>query len=93
MAETTQNNPHQHYIDAVKEAALIDPMPTVRNLAENVGLTPEEVMHYILVQWATSGSEALMSTTPLALRQLQEAAKAGDVEKVQGMVNWLLTGL
>jgi hypothetical protein len=34
-----------------------------------------------------------MSTTPLALRQLKEAADTGDIEKVKGMVSWLLTGL
>ena len=68
-------------------------MPTVQNLAKNTGLEPEEIVHYILAQWAASGSEALMSTTPLALRQLKEAADTGDIEKVKGMASWLLTGL
>ena len=68
-------------------------MPTVQNLAKNTGLEPEEIVHYILAQWAASGSEALMSTTPLALRPLKEAADTGDIEKVKGMASWLLTGL
>ena len=68
-------------------------MPTVQNLAKNTGLEPEEIVHYILVQWAASGSEALMATTPLALRQLKEAADASDIAKVRGMASWLLTGL
>ena len=93
MKETSKPNPHQNYIDAVKDSASTDPMPTVQNLAKNTGLEPEEIVHYILVQWAASGSEALMATTPLALRQLKEAADASDIAKVRGMVNWLLTGL
>ena len=60
--------------------------------ASTAGLTPDEVIHDILVQWATSGSEALMATSPLALRQLKEAADAGDTEKVRGILSWLLSG-
>lgn len=68
-------------------------MPTIRQLAANVGLSPEAIVHYVLVQWATSGSEALMATSPLALRQLREAADAEDLAKVRGIVSWLLSGL
>jgi hypothetical protein len=93
MAENTKPHPDQNYIDAVKASVTIDPMPTIRKLAENTGLKSEEIMHYILVQWATSGSEALMSTTPLALRQLKEAADASDTEQVKGIVRWMLAGL
>ena len=85
-------NPYGNYVQAVHEAAEIDPMPTIRALSKNAGLTPDEVIHYILVQWATSGSEALMATSPLALRQLKEAADAGDTEKVRGILSWLLSG-
>ena len=91
MKETSELNPHQNYIDAVRDSASIDPMPTVQNLAKNTGLDPEEIVHYILVQWAASGS--LMATTPLALRQLKKAADASDIAKVRGMASWLLTGL
>jgi hypothetical protein len=86
------NNPYSKYVEAVQASAEIDPMPTVHALAKNAELTSDEVIHYILVQWATSGSEALMATTPLALRQLKEAADAGDTEKVRGIVSWLMAG-
>lgn len=92
MSEPPFRHPDQNYIDAVKAAATIDPMPTVRQLARNVGLTPDEIIHYALVQWASSGAEALMATTPLALRQLKAAAGSGDIEKVRGIVSWLLAG-
>jgi hypothetical protein len=89
---TDSDHPHRAFIEAVRAAASIDPTPTVRQLARNVGLTPEEIIHYVLVQWATSGSEALMATGPLALRQLQVAAESGDMEKVRGMIAWLMSG-
>lgn len=89
----SSSNPYGKYVEAVQASADIDPMPTVQALAKNAGLTPDEIIHHILVQWATSGSEALMATTPLALRQLKEAADAGDTEKVNGIVSWLLSSL
>ncbi|MBM3262464.1 MAG: hypothetical protein FJY97_03440 [candidate division Zixibacteria bacterium] len=92
MPEADTPHPDQNFIDAVKVAAGVDPMPTVRQLARNVGLSPEEIVHYVLVQWASSGAEALMATPPLALRQLKAAADAGDTKKVQGIVSWLLAG-
>ena len=93
MARSKLNDGDRHYIEAVRASAEIDPMPTVRQLAKNVGLSPDEIIHYILVQWAASGSEALMATSPLALRQLKEAADAGDMEKVRGILSWLMMGL
>ena len=86
------NDRDRKYVEAVRTSTEIDPMPTVRQLAKNVGLTPDEIVHHVLVQWATSGSQALMATTPLALRQLKEAADTGDIDKVRGIVSWLLTG-
>jgi hypothetical protein len=93
MADIPLDHPDRKFIEAVKAAAAVDPTPAVRQLARNVGLTPEEIVHYVLVQWAASGAEALMATSPLALRQLKAAADAGDLEKVRGIVSWLLSGL
>lgn len=92
MPETGPRHPDQNFIDAVRASSGIDPMPTVLQLARNVGLSPEEIVHYVLTQWAVSGAEALMATTPLALRQLKAAADAGDIDKVRGIVSWLLAG-
>lgn len=92
MNQPAEHHPDYRFVEAVRAAAAVDPLPTVRQLATNVGLSPEDIIHYVLVQWATSGAETLMATSPLALRQLRDAAEAGDIEKVRGIVSWLLEG-
>jgi hypothetical protein len=67
-----------------------DPMPTLRMLAANLGLPLEDVVHYALHRWAAAGSEALLSGPPEALEALRDAAEAGDVERVRGIVAWLM---
>lgn len=85
------DDPYRSYAEAVRASAEVDPMPTVRALAENAHLAPEEIVHHVLVQWATSYAEAHLAIGPLVLRQLKEASDAGDLEKVRGIVNWLLS--
>jgi hypothetical protein len=69
-----------------------DPMVTMRTLAANLGLPVEQVVHYALHRWAAAGSEALLSGPPEVLVQLQEAADAGDLERVRGIAAFLLAG-
>ena len=80
---------YENYTAAVREAAAVDPMPTVQGLAKNAGLSPEEVAHYVLVQWATSFSEAHLAIGPLVLHQLREAADADDLDTIKGIISWL----
>ena len=72
---------------------LVDPRPTLENLARSTGLSYEEVVHHALVRYAASGAEALLSIEPHALRELVAARKAGDWDKVAGIVDWLEAGL
>jgi len=69
-----------------------DPMPTFRVLAANLGLPVEHVVHYALQRWAAAGAEALLSGPPEALAALRDAAEAGDLERVRGIVDWLIAG-
>jgi uncharacterized protein (TIGR00290 family) len=72
---------------------LVDPRPTLENLARATGLSYEEVVHHALVRYAGSGAEALLAIEPHALRELIAARQAGDWEKVSGIVDWLEAGL
>lgn len=72
---------------------LVDPEPTLRNLASNTGTTYEDVVHHALARYASSGAEALLAIDPHALRELIEARKAGDWEKVGALIDWLEAGL
>ncbi len=82
---------YEKYAEAVQESLSIDPLSTVRGLSENSGIPPDDIIHHILVQWATSFSEAHLTIGPVALRQLKEALDAEDYETVKGIVSWLLS--
>ena len=71
----------------------VNPRPTLENLARSTGLTYDDVAHYALVRYASSGAEALLALEPMALRQLIEARKAGDWAKVGAIIDWLEAGL
>jgi hypothetical protein len=76
----------------VEASLALDPMATLRTLAANLGLPVEDVVHYALTRWAAAGSEALLAGPPQVLRDLQEAARAGDLERVRGIADFLLAG-
>jgi hypothetical protein len=69
-----------------------DPMPTFRALAANLGVPLDDVVHYALHRWAAAGSEALLAAPPEMLTALRDAAAAGDLERVRGIVDALLAG-
>jgi hypothetical protein len=83
----------QNFRDAVALSRLVDPRPTLENLARNTGLTYEEVAHHALVRYASSGAEALLAIEPQALRELIAARKADDWAKLGAIVDWLEAGL
>lgn len=82
----------QNFRDAVRTARLVDPSPTLRNLAASTGLEYEEVVHYALVRYASSGAEALLAFQPEALRELIAARKAEEWTKVASLIDWLEAG-
>ena len=88
-----ESNGDQGFRDAVRSSLLVDPRSTFENLAASTGLTYEEVVHYALVRYASSGAEALLAIEPEALRQLIAARKAGEWEKIGALIDWLEAGL
>lgn len=83
----------ENFRAAVRAAARVDPMPTLRNLAQNTGLTVEEVTHHALVRYVSAGAEALLSLEPQAVRDLIEARGREDWRSVAGIIDWLEAGL
>jgi hypothetical protein len=84
---------NQNFRDSVALSMLADPRPTLENLADNTGLTYEEVAHHAVVRYAGSGAEALLAWDPHALRELIAARKAEDWAKVGSLIDWLEAGL
>jgi hypothetical protein len=86
-------DPNQNFRNSVALSRLVDPMPTLENLARNTGLTYDEVAHHALVRYASSGAEALLAMEPQALLDLIAARKAEDWAKVGALIDWLEAGL
>lgn len=76
----------------VRLARLVDPMPTLRALADHTGTKVEDVVHLALVRYASDGAEALLALGPASLRELVRAREAGDWAKVAGIIDWLQAG-
>ena len=89
----TESDSNQNFRDSVSLSRLVDPRPTLENLARNTGLTYDEVVHHALVRYASSGAEALLAIEPKALRELIAARKAEDWAKVRVLIDWLEAGL
>ena len=71
---------------------MTDPMPGIQVLADELGVPVDDVVHHALVRWSSAGAEALMAAPPEMLVALRDAADAGDVHRVQGIVAALLAG-
>ena len=86
-------DPNEGFRQAVALSKLVDPRPTLENLARNTGLAYEDIVHHALTRYASSGAEALLAIEPPALRELIGARKVGDWAKVGGIIDWLEAGL
>ena len=89
----TAQDPNQNFRTAVALSRLVNPRPTLENLARNTGLTYDDVVHHALVRYASSGAEALLAIEPQALLDLIAARKAEDWAKVGSLIDWLEAGL
>ena len=85
-------DPHAAFRRAVADSRLVDPMPTFSALSETTGVPVGDLVHHALARWASAGSEALLFIGPQVLRDLVAARRAGDWEKVAGIVDWLQAG-
>lgn len=92
MTDPDQFDPGGRFRAEVAASQLVDPMPGIDVLAANLGVPVDDVVHHALVRWSSAGAEALMAAPPEMLVALRDAADAGDVHRVQGIVAALLAG-
>ena len=80
----------------------IDPMPTLEGMSLSLGLPVGAIARYVLVKWATSGSEGAMEVGPRVVRQMaavvseaeglgEDSARLVAYEKLSGIISWLDT--
>jgi hypothetical protein len=98
------DDPHANFKRDVAAGALVDPLPTLQNLADYVGLPVGAVARHALVKWVSAGSDALLEVGPGWVRRLAqpmaraEAAGTDDArlaayEELRGLLGWLSAGL
>jgi hypothetical protein len=92
VTDPDQFDPGGRFRAEVAASRLVDPMPGIDVLAANLGVPVDDVVHHALVRWSSAGAEALMAAPPEMLVALRDAADAGDVHRVQGIVAALLAG-
>lgn len=83
---------HADFAAQVAAARLQDPGPTLRALSAFTGVDPGDLVHYALVKFVAAGSEAILACGPDPLAELIAARRAGDWERVGGIVDWIAAG-
>jgi hypothetical protein len=97
-------DPHANFKRDVAAGALVDPLPTLRNLASYVGLPLGAVCRHGLVKWASAGSDALLEVGPAWIRRLEaplaraeaagtDEARLAAYHELRGLLGWLAAGL
>ena len=97
-------DPHANFKREVASGALVDPLPTLRNLATFVGLPVGALCRHALVKWTSAGSDALLEVGPGWVHRLSEpvaraeaagtdAARLAAYEELRGLLGWLAAGV
>ena len=95
-------DPDANFKQDVALYSQIDPMPTLEGMSRSLGLPVGAIARYVLVKWATSGSEGAMEVGPRVVRQMaavvseaeglgEDSARLVAYEKLSGIVSWLET--
>ena len=98
------DDPHANFKAEVANYTTLDPLPTLDNLSQATGIPVPCLIRYVLVKWAASGAEGLLSMSPIVLQQMQtqiEQAEAADTDAarleayaaLRQMIEWLSLGL
>jgi hypothetical protein len=80
--------------------ALVDPLTTIRNLADAIEVPVGALCHYVLAKWATQGAGGLLEMGPTMTRRLTkvcddaeaegtDAARLAAYEQLRQMLSWL----
>ncbi len=93
-------DPHANFRAEVACYTASDPMPTMRNLSDLTGIPLDDLIRYVLVKYAASASDAMLSLDPIVFRQMREHvaraetadtsdARLAAYEALRQMINWL----
>jgi hypothetical protein len=80
--------------------APLDPLRTVRGLAQSIDVPVGAIVHYVLARWASEGASGLLELGPTMSRRLQQVCAEADAtgtdearlaayDKLRQMISWL----
>lgn len=98
-----EDDPHANFKAEVAQYSQTDPLPTLENLSRATGIPVPCLARYILVKYAVSGAEALLTMTPIVLRQMEQHVEKAEAagtdtarleayEALRQMIGWLKLG-
>jgi hypothetical protein len=96
----TEDDRHANFKADVACYTAADPLPTLENLSKGTGIPVGCLVRYVLVKYAASGSDALLSMGPIVFGQMQahvrraeedgsDAAKLRAYAALKEMITWL----
>jgi hypothetical protein len=96
----SDTDPDANFKADVALYAHVDPMTTIHNLAQAIGLPDGAVVWYVLAKWASAGSGGLLELGPSMTNRLwkiiEEAEEAGTdrarlqaYDQLRQMIMWL----
>lgn len=74
------DEPHANFRHEVETYAAADPMPAIANLSKLTGIPEDRIIRYVLVKYAASNSDALLSMDPIVFRQMKEHIRKAESE-------------
>jgi hypothetical protein len=94
------DDPDAEFRRLVAEYSAIDPVPTLEELGRRKGIPVGALVAFVLARYCASGSEALLYTGPVVVRQMDEiirkaeatgtdAARLAAYRALAAIVSWL----
>lgn len=94
------DDPDANFKAEVALYARADPLVTIRNLSENLGIPEGALVRYVLARWATGGSGGLLELGPSMVHRLgavvdraeeaaSDEARLAAYEQLRQMISWL----
>jgi hypothetical protein len=95
-----EDDRHANFKAEVACYTVADPLPTVENLSFETGIPVGCLIRYVLVKYAASGAEALLTMGPIVFGQMQDHVRAAEAqgsdaarlrayEALKQMIAWL----
>lgn len=97
------DDPHANFKADVAAYTAADPLPTLENLSKATGVPVPCLVRYVLVKYAASGADALLTMSPIVMQQMAdqvakaetagtEAARLAAYDALRQMIRWLQLG-